>query len=766
MPTIKDVAKLAGVSHGTVSNVINGAKSVNSQIVKRVRNAMEELGYQPDAKARSMRNSKTRLIGVVLPDITQPKYAKLYTGLELKLRSQGYILCLFCTQSDRESEIKALTQICQQRMDALVIVTCMPDAAAPFEQIEKSGIPIIFVDHQLNNMKHRIFASFDQSAYADLTARILIGEGHTRIGIIAGRKDYSNELSFIEGIRESYEQNGIPLEEALIRQVPEGKEQAFRIMSDWNHRGLNPSAVITTNTAFYQGASAAVSLFYSDTAPVLLNLDTPDWCENICDKTTLKVEQDYRELGERAASFLLQKIGTKEFSETVNLLISPGASTAGSTRDHIRPHTHQEKYGTKSVPYFLLKQYRRPVCGMQGYKYEKRPLRLLMLQCASAKALDMIKDRFTKEWGIPVVIDMIPYDALYDKITGQASSYDMIQMDISWMAGPLKDKILCELQTDTSVNDLIIRSFPEGILKKYDSHSQKRFGLPFMFDAQILFYRKDLFEDLQYQRMYYEQFKKELRIPRTWEEYNQIARFFTKSYNTDSPVPYGSTAGGAPYNSVYELMPRIWDQGITLDASLSAWESSSSVLVDGLKDYKEVFSYADPKAAGWNWTMQTEAFHQGNAAMMVLYQAHFSDYFYALDSKISNNIGFAPIPGSSSVEGGWLLGIHKQTQMYPEAAQFFQWLLQPDIAAAFNLLGGTLPVKQMFTSNEMKDLYPWLKQSLNIFSHSRPMLQPLQDNYTQWEFEKAAGRWIHEYIAGRISERETLAHICKEYLNI
>ena len=99
MPTIKDVARLAGVSHGTVSNVINGAKSVNSQIVKRVRKAMEELGYQPDAKARSMRNSKTRLIGVVLPDITQRKYATLYTGLELKLRSQGYILCLFSHRS-------------------------------------------------------------------------------------------------------------------------------------------------------------------------------------------------------------------------------------------------------------------------------------------------------------------------------------------------------------------------------------------------------------------------------------------------------------------------------------------------------------------------------------------------------------------------------------------------------------------------------------------------------------------------------------------
>lgn len=741
MPTIKDVARLAGVSHGTVSNVINGAKSVNSQIVKRVRKAMEELGYQPDAKARSMRNSKTRLIGVVLPDITQRKYATLYTGLELKLRSQGYILCLFCTQSDRESEIKALTQIRQQRMDALVIVTCMPDDAAPFEQIEKTGIPIIFVDHQLTNMKHRTFASFDQTAYADLTARLLIGEGHTRIGIIAGSKDYSNEISFIEGIRHVYQESGITLDQALIRQVPEGKEQAFRIMADWNHRGLNPSAVITTNTAFYQGTSAAVSLLYNDTVPVLLNLDTPDWSEHFCDKKTMKIIQDYRELGERAGTYLLQKIGTEEFSETVNLLISPDASTVVSTRESTYLNEHSKK------------------CG-------KSPLRLLMLQCASAKALDMIKDRFTKEWDIPVEIVMIPYDALYDKIAGQASSYDMIQMDISWMAGSGENSILCELPPDTSVNDLIIRTFPEDILNKYDCSVKKRYGLPFMFDAQILFYRKDLFEDLQYQRMYYEQFKKELRVPRTWEEYNQVARFFTKSYNPDSPVPYGSTAGGAPYNSVYELMPRIWDQGMTLDTSLSAWKSSSSILEDGLQDYKEIFSYADPKAADWNWTMQTEAFHQGDAAMMMLYQAHFSDYLYALESKISNHIGFAPIPGWSSVEGGWILGIHKQTQMYPEAVQFFQWLLQPEIAAAFNLLGGTLPVKQMFTSNEMKDLYPWLKQSLNIFTQSRPMLQPIQDNSTQWEFEKAAGKWVHEYIAGRISEQETLKHIFKEYLNI
>lgn len=742
MPTIKDVAKLAGVSHGTVSNVINGAKSVNSQIVRRVRNAMEELGYQPDAKARSMRNSKTSLVGVVLPDITQRKYAKLFTGLELKLRSQGYILCLFCTQGDRESEIKALTQICQQRMDALVIVTCMPDAAAPFEQIEKSGIPVIFVDHQLNNMKHRIFASFDQTAYARLTARTLIEQGHTRIGIIAGGKDYSNEISFIDSICQVYKETGISLEHELIRQVPEGKEQAFRIMADWHYHGLAPTAVVTTNTAFYQGAFAAVRLLYRNAAPVLLNLDTPDWCENICDKTTLKVVQDYRELGERAGSFLLQKMGTEEFSETVNLLVTPYASPVViPVKDNIRTDS-------------------------QHAVHVECPLRLLMLQSASAKALDMLKDCFTKEWGIPVEIDMIPYDALYDKITGQAASYDMIQMDISWMSGPLKNNLLCDLQQDTSLNDLIIRSFPSDILKKYTADNKKTYGFPFMFDAQMLFYRKDLFEDLQYQRMYYEQFKKELRIPRTWEEYNQVARFFTKGYNPDSPVAYGSTAGGSPYNSVYELMPRIWDQGITLDASLSAWEASSSDLAAGLQDYKEVFSYADSKAADWNWTMQTEAFHQGNAAMMMLYQAHFSDYLYSLDSKISKNIGFAPIPGGISVEGGWLLGIHKKSKKYAAAVQFLQWLLQPDIAAAFNLLGGTLPVKQMFTSNEMKDLYPWLKQSLDIFSQSRPMLQSLQGNSRQWEFEKAAGSWIHDYIEGRLSEEETLAYISKEYLKV
>ena len=82
MPTMKDVAKLAGVSHGTVSNVINGVKTVNHDTVIRVEQAMKQLGYRPDAKARSLRQKKTNTIGVVLPNLVDNLYSRFYTGAE------------------------------------------------------------------------------------------------------------------------------------------------------------------------------------------------------------------------------------------------------------------------------------------------------------------------------------------------------------------------------------------------------------------------------------------------------------------------------------------------------------------------------------------------------------------------------------------------------------------------------------------------------------------------------------------------------------
>ena len=96
MATIKEVAKLAGVSIGTVSNVLNG-KTSNAELIDRVESAMSQLSYRPDANARSLKNTKSKLIGVLMPEICQSDHAHFLSRLENLLREQGYGILLKIT---------------------------------------------------------------------------------------------------------------------------------------------------------------------------------------------------------------------------------------------------------------------------------------------------------------------------------------------------------------------------------------------------------------------------------------------------------------------------------------------------------------------------------------------------------------------------------------------------------------------------------------------------------------------------------------------
>lgn len=161
MPTMKDVAKLAGVSHGTVSNVINGVKTVNRDTVARVEQAMKQLGYRPDAKARSLRQKKTNTIGVVLPNLVDNLYSRVYTGVEEKLRGTGYSLTLCLTDDRPEIEKAALRRLQQQRVEAILLVSCLPDQVALFDDLAVTGIPVVFIQRQPKDHSDSVFVGTD-----------------------------------------------------------------------------------------------------------------------------------------------------------------------------------------------------------------------------------------------------------------------------------------------------------------------------------------------------------------------------------------------------------------------------------------------------------------------------------------------------------------------------------------------------------------------------------------------------------------------------
>ena len=124
MATIKDVAKLAGVSLGTVSNVLNG-KTNNEELIEKVEKAVRELSYRPDAMARSLKNTNSSLIGLVLPNAVEPQYHEFMMTLEKHLRSRGYDLLIHFSHGNRLVEKQAVESFLDKKVSAVIIYSGM-----------------------------------------------------------------------------------------------------------------------------------------------------------------------------------------------------------------------------------------------------------------------------------------------------------------------------------------------------------------------------------------------------------------------------------------------------------------------------------------------------------------------------------------------------------------------------------------------------------------------------------------------------------------
>ena len=121
MYNIKEVAQAAGVSIGSVSNVING-KTKNADLILRVEKAIKDLSYRPDANARSLKNTKSALVGLILPDLVHPGHVILLAAVEELLGSHGYSVLPKVSRNNRDIERQCIEQCMEKRVAGLIAV--------------------------------------------------------------------------------------------------------------------------------------------------------------------------------------------------------------------------------------------------------------------------------------------------------------------------------------------------------------------------------------------------------------------------------------------------------------------------------------------------------------------------------------------------------------------------------------------------------------------------------------------------------------------
>lgn len=308
-PTMRDVARLAGVSVATVSAVINGTATVSPKRTESIRRAMEALDYHADQIARSLKTGRTHVVGIILPDVTNPFYPEVIMGAEAAASSARYSVILCNSNEDPAQEQKQLNTLFSHRVDG-VLIACS-DPAISFDRLMRRRFPIVCFD--------RIPLSFsgdsvstDNFTGAYEATRHLIELGHERIAVLAGRMDLSTHLSRMEGFRKAMNVARLPVLDEYCwlggMQLNAGYEFGRTLL------GLShpPTGVFCTNNKMLLGFVRAMreSGARCPEDISVVGFDDFAWTENFHPRLTTVV-QPARELGRRAMELLLERIESK-----------------------------------------------------------------------------------------------------------------------------------------------------------------------------------------------------------------------------------------------------------------------------------------------------------------------------------------------------------------------------------------------------------------------------------------------------------------------
>jgi LacI family transcriptional regulator len=320
--TIKDIAKQARVSVATVSYVVNKTRYVSPELSERVMRAIEELGYSPNAVARSLRQKSTKMIGLIVPDSSNPFFAEIAKGVEDAGYERGYSVILCNSNASIERELVYLDLLRSKRVEGIIFIatTTQVEQIRPFV---KSGIPVVIFYRDIPGVDVDTFWIDNFQAGYTATRR-LIQLGHREIACIQPKSAESPSGLRVEGYKRALEEHGLRWEEELMPRgdnlVSGGKAAAQALVES----GRSFSAIFSSNDTMAIGAMRALrDLGYQIPQDISMIGVDDIILASYTEPPLTTVSQPKYEAGCQAVDFLIQRIegGYDQGSRNIQLEI-------------------------------------------------------------------------------------------------------------------------------------------------------------------------------------------------------------------------------------------------------------------------------------------------------------------------------------------------------------------------------------------------------------------------------------------------------------
>lgn len=250
--TLKDVAQETGFSTATISRVINGNYPVSENTRKIVLDAIDELGYVPNAVAKSLKESKTDTIGVIVPDISNPYFMNIVKGMEDVVGKEGYSLLMGSTHDKIENEVELLELFHERRVEAIILATCQIDNKY-IETFLNRGIKLLMIDRMILGVKTLSIILNNYEASYEIT-KYIINNNHKKIMLVNGDSDIWTEKQRYKGFLKALEDHGIEVKPEFVFRDILSREEAYKaIPNALKDTNQLPTAIYCTNHYLVEG---------------------------------------------------------------------------------------------------------------------------------------------------------------------------------------------------------------------------------------------------------------------------------------------------------------------------------------------------------------------------------------------------------------------------------------------------------------------------------------------------------------------------------
>ena len=316
--TVIDVARAAGVSKSTVSLVLQGSQLVNEATRVRVNTAIRDLGYVYNRGAASLRQAKSRIVGIVVNDLTNSFFAELAVGVDQVVQSAGYVQFLANTGENVDRQREVIASMMEHGISGLVISPARGTTAQDFRPLVTAGIPVVVVVRNIAGAKvSSLMADNHGGAYQ--AVEHLAGLGHRRIAFLGGFPDTAVFTERMQGYRVALEKSGLSATEDLV--IGSAPSRAGGVDAVSRALGLpdRPTAAVCFNDAVAFGACDGLRARKLEPGVDFAVVGFDDVIEArtaVPALTTVSV--DPQGMGGRAAQLLLKQINSERTeAETV-----------------------------------------------------------------------------------------------------------------------------------------------------------------------------------------------------------------------------------------------------------------------------------------------------------------------------------------------------------------------------------------------------------------------------------------------------------------